>query len=1250
MQRNKLIVTIIAFLLFSSTIGQNMRFHNFSIDDGLSQNSVYDIHQDSLGFVWLATQEGLNRFDGQHFKIYKHQDKDSSSIINNFISDITPYMHKKLWIGTLEGVSLYSHNKDEFNNSFAEGEAFKMLQNTSIEGILVDKQNVTWFGGDKGLFSYVPNEGVKYYSFLDSLSVNKTIYKAFDLSDEKLLLGTSQGAFTFNKVNKTFQRLPVKKQGTLKDKKIDFVYDILEDDSGRIWMASTGRGLIRYDRKTKQAHLWSENDGSRKPNLEDDMITELEISPKGNLWIGGYNGLQIVNFEDSSLQYIKHKSYRENSIARGEILSLMFDEADNCWIGTSGGGVSIHSPLKNKFHLERNRVKDDNSLPSDMVMALLKEKNETVWVGTDGNGLHKYHPDKNSYTTYQYERSNPQSLNSSFVISLHKDLSGRIWAGTYGWGVNVYNRKQDNFQHFADEAPLGTLNEETINWITQSSDSTYWFATMNGLYYFENIHEKGKHLYSTDTALSIPNNQVWTVFEDHQNYIWVGTLKGMVKLNSQKRIIKIYSENSKPPRKLPANSVHNFAEDHENRLWIGTDEGICRLDREKDSIVIYRDQYGLPDGVIYDILHHEGALWMSTNQGLYEFEIENKVVHHYTQNDGLQSKEFNDGAAYKAEDSEMFFGGIKGYNRFYPDSIKVSKYNPEVLITNLKIFNESVGIGEWKGRNILSNPIFLMDKIELSHTDRVITFEFASLDVANPADIEYKYKMEGFDDTWTHIKENKAVTYTSLDPGNYTFVVKGTNADGVWSQDKGMIQITITPPFYQTTWFKIGVILLVILLIYLIIKIREKRINNEKLKLEKLVNERTQQLSNKNKELEEHRNNLERLVKERTSDLQKAKEEAEASDRLKTAFLTNMSHEVRTPMNAIIGFSDILKDTDLSYEERKEYVELIHANSNKLLELIDDIVDLSRLETEGLQLTMEQVEVNSLLEEIYQQAIATRNNQGKKEQLDINQYQPSDKQVLVQADRSRLKQVMYNLVNNAIKFTSRGSITIGYQVNNDSIEFFVKDTGIGIEATKQNIIFQRFRQLDDSHTRKFGGTGLGLALVKVLLEKMGGQIQLDSEYGKGSRFYFYLPVEQKGLSDAGSATKISNLQVPDLKGKKLILATNDESSGVYLMKLLKNSGAELIRKNNGKAVYEEVINSQGNVNMIIMDIELPIMPGYLVIEKIKSKYPHIIVIAQFSDNSDQQTERCKHAGCDAYLVKPIRKEKLFSKIHELLKI
>ncbi|MCF8338018.1 MAG: response regulator, partial [Bacteroidales bacterium] len=1228
--------------------GQNVRFHNFSIDDGLSQNSVYDIHQDSLGFVWLATQEGLNRFDGERFKVYKHQDQDTGSLVNNYISVIKPSMHGKLWIGTLEGASLYSYNKDGFKNHFAEGDAYEMLQNSSVEDILVDEQNTTWFSGDRGLFSYKPEEGVKHYSFLDTLSVNKIIYKLFELSEEKFLLGTSQGAFIFNKAQKTFQPLQMNKKGALQNKKIDFVFDIIEYNNGRIWMAATGAGLVRYDPGTKNAWLWSEN-SSLKPNLEDDMVTTLEISPKGELWVGGYSGLQIINFEDSNLKYVEHKSYRQNSLARGEVTGIMFDEAKNCWVGTSGGGVSVYSPGKNKFRLEKNRVKDDNSLPSNMVMALLKENNGKVWVGTDGNGLHKYLPGKDTYTSYQYEKSNPQSLNSSFVISLNKDFSGRIWVGTYGWGVNVYNRDRDNFQSFADDTPLGALNEETINRILQTSDSTYWFATMNGLHYYENIHRKGKHLYSTDTALSLPHNQVWDVFEDHQNNIWVGTLKGMAKLSPEKRIIKIYSAKNDKPGSLPDKSVNTFAEDHKNRLWIGTDEGIARLDPKHDSIIAYRNQYGLPDGVIYDILPYESTLWISTNQGLYEFEIENKVVRHYTQNDGLQSMEFNAGAAYKAADSEMFFGGIKGYNRFYPDSIEVSKYNPEVLITDFKIFNESVEIGDWKGRNILSNPVFLTDKIELSYTDRMISFEFASMDVATPEDIEYKYKMEGFDNSWTHIQKNKEVTYTNLAPGSYTFIVKGTNADGVWSRDKGKLKIKINPPYYQTTWFKITIIILVILLIYLVIKLRERRLHQEKVKLEKQVSDRTKELSKKNEELEEHRNNLEKLIKERTSDLQKAKEEAEASDRLKTAFLTNMSHEVRTPMNAIIGFSDILKDMDLSYEERKEYVEMIHTNSNKLLELIDDIVDLSRVETEGLQLKIEQVEVNLLIDEIYQQAITIMDNQGKTEQLNIEKYQPSKDQLIVEADISRLKQVLHNLISNAIKFTSMGSVTFGYQLNDDSVEFFVKDTGIGIEADKQDIIFQRFRQLDDSNTRKTGGTGLGLALVKVLLEKMGGQIQLDSEYGKGSRFYFHLPIERKEATDTGSSVPRSNEgKVPDLKGKKILIATNDEFSGIYLTKLLKNSGAELVRVNNGKAVYEEVINSQGNWNFIIMDIDLPIMRGDIVTGKIKKKYPHIHVIAQFSGDSEQEVNECEQAGCDAYLVKPIRKEKLFAKLRELL--
>ncbi len=1228
--------------------GQQIRFESYTIENGLSQNTVYDIHQDSLGFVWIATQNGLNRFDGLRFKVYNHNNDDSTSITNNYINVITPCTHGNLWIGTLQGASIYVYEKDHFKNDFSRGKGFDLLQKSAIEDIFVSDSSDTWFGGDKGLFHYKTGEKVEHFPFLDSLSVNNSIYKITGLTPHKLLLATTKGPFVFDTKTQEFSPLRMEARGLLKDKELTYITDLFKDDKGVIWMAATGDGIVSYDPGTKKAQIWS-SDSTRKPVLKEDLITTVTISPNGKIWAGSYSGLQIINPADSSVKQFKHKSYQPQSIGRGDVSDIYFDEAGNAWIGSNGGGVSMYAPSKNQFHLEQKKVKDDSSIPSNIVRGLLKQNNGTVWVATDGGGLQKRIPAENVYKTYKYQSGDPHSLNSNYVLSLARDYSDRIWVGTYGWGVNVYREGRDDFIRFSEDEPLGELNDKTITHILQSSDSTYWFATMSGVYYYESIPEKGVHLYATDSLKSIPNNKVWDIYEDSKGDTWIGTMKGIARLSPDKKIDRVFQRQKNDSLTLPSESVNCFAEDHKNRLWLGTDAGICRLDRERDVVIPYKDKFGLPEGIIYKILHHQGVLWISTNYGLYKYDIKNEFVRQFSVNDGLQSREFNSGAAYKSADNEMFFGGIKGYNRFYPDSISISDYNPQVNITNFQLFNKDVEVGEGKSHTLLEKPVYLTDKINLSYKDQVLTFEFASMDMASPEDIHYKYMMEGFDNSWIAIEKNKPVTYTNLPPGNYTFRVQGTNADGVWSNNTANLKIEISPPFYKTLSFTIALIFIIILLIFFIIKIRERRLNKEKFKLEKVVHDRTLELTEKNRELEQHRNNLEELVRQRTSDLQKAKDKAEESDRLKTAFLANMSHEIRTPMNAILGFSDILTDPDLSEEEMEYNVNLIHANTNRLLQLIDDIVDLARIESGELVFTSEDIEINSLMIEVSDEAAKYLENKNKSHDIEIKKQFDSELVAYIHTDPNRLKQVLRKLFQNAIKFTERGAVTIGYRIKNEHIEFFVEDTGIGIPKDKQEVVFHRFRQLDDSHTRKFGGTGLGLALVKMLVAKIGSKIQLHSEYGKGSRFFFSLPLMESAGNEKASRKEKEPVQVPNLSGKVIIVAEDTESNRMYLVKLLKKTRATIVTAHDGRLVYDEVIKRQGKVDLILMDIEMPLMDGAKATEKIKKKYPGIIVIAQTVYLAEKDIKRYYESGCDAHLEKPILKNNLYSILSKTLR-
>ncbi|MBN2761451.1 MAG: response regulator, partial [Bacteroidales bacterium] len=717
---------------------------------------------------------------------------------------------------------------------------------------------------------------------------------------------------------------------------------------------------------------------------------------------------------------------------------------------------------------------------------------------------------------------------------------------------------------------------------------------------------------------------------------------------------------------ISGNYVISICMDSRKKLWFGTyGNGLNMLVPGSDingrgRFISYTEKHGLSNNVIYTILEDDaGNLWMSTDNGLSCFNPEKKTFHNFYASDGLQSNQFYWSAGYKNKQGKLFYGSMDGLNAFMPNDIYGNKSIPQTIITDIKIFNRSVKVGrEYNGRVVLEKSLVNAEKITLSYKSREFSIEFSALDYDQPEKIFYAYKMDGFDDEWTFVSSNRRfASYTNLPGKKYVFMLRAGNSEGFWNDVPTELKIHILPPFWKTWWFITGMFMLAGSLIWLIFRMRIYSINQQKHMLEKRVEERTTALSKakelleekqeeimlQNEELSRHRHNLEDLVRERTIELENARKKAEEADRLKSAFLANMSHEIRTPMNAIVGFSSLLL-SDLTEDEEKRYIEIINNNCENLMVLINDILDISLIEANQIKIELVPFDVIPLLQEL--ESIFKQKNQSD---IGIMFHNPDSEPLILVADPFRFRQVMNNLLSNALKYTEKGDIKFGYQIQTGKVVFYVEDSGIGIDSKDFLKVFDQFQKLETSATKLYKGAGIGLSISRKLVEMMGGQIWLESEPGKGSTFYFSIPFEKKNVKSLVKMKGILDRSADEIPDVSLIIAEDESTNYLLLEKILKPLKYKISWARNGKEAVEILKNHDGSgISLVIMDIKMPEMNGidaFHEIRKINAEIPVIAVTAYASEN--ERIEIMQHGFTD-YISKPLNASNFVNTIRNVL--
>ena len=1091
---------IIQSLLVLAQGIDSFKFKRIDEDQKLSNNWVRYIYQDNEDFIWFGSADGLNRFDGYECKVYRPVSEKGIVFGDVAFNHISKKNENELWLSSSNG--LYIH-KDQ---SIARINSLPAL---TYYFTLPENDTIAWAGGAAGLMKINPKD----FSY-ENLSLkhnhplyNKIIYTAYKDSKNNIWYGSTDVLYKYNIKDKTFKEYTVF-DGIDENTKND-ILAITEDHSGKIWIGFGQNGVFK------------QKDGTNEfEKFDDGLIMDLHVDKDNLLWIAKASGkgLQVVDlndeFPEETIAVYKNDVNDPRSIGDDSIFSILEDNAGDLWFGSFGAGVNYTSKREKKFHTLTKNPDSDKSLVNNLVNAILEEENN-LWIGTEG-GLDRLNKETKDIEHYHYREYNRKSLSRDAIFSLCKDHQGNLWVGTWDGGLNRYNYSTNDFTRFKLPYNKGKKQAFNILAIFQDSKKRLWVgASPGGLFQYDYKNNLFvKHVDRKNQLYKQESNFVNQIHETKDGLLLYNSYIGANFFNpeTEEFTYNIFSLD-KIENDIKTNVLCSFI-DKDHKIWVGTNVGLYIFNPSTGNYTNYKSNGILNNKSITAITQDDiGDLWVSSNTGLYRVELASNKITRFTKQDGLTSSDFKKKSVFKDNEGTLYFGTSKGLNYFDPKDLTKNVRKPNIAITSFKIL-ESKPNENKKYRSIFENPN-TQNKVSLPYKQSSFVISFTALNFLHPENNKYRYKLEGYDKLWVDAQNSRSATYTNISPGKYVFKVMASNNDGTWSDEAKSIDIYIDAPWYATQTFKTiaGLFLLILPLLFYFARVKfyQKQRKSLRVKVENrteeltnanaLLQEKTKEIERQNLELSDHRNHLEELVKGRTIELQKAKLKAEESDRLKSAFIANMSHEIRTPMNAIYGFSSLLNEDDITKEEREEYVEIINSSCDSLLVLIDDILDISILDAQGIELKKSTTNLNHFLSEI---ETIYKQKETNKVSIKFDQKE-AEKNTTLFTDVIRLKQVLSNLINNAIKFTEEGIIEFGFENNENNITFYVSDTGIGIAQSDLKIIFNPFLKAANNKERVYRGTGIGLSISEKIVNSFGGKIWVKSTIGKGSTFYVQHP-------------------------------------------------------------------------------------------------------------------------------------------------
>lgn len=1214
---------IFSFFAFAQ---EEIQFNHISTAQGLSQSSVIAIHQDKLGQMWFGTRDGLNKYDGYNFTVFRNITNDKSAISNNDILSILEDSEGFLWIGTYNGLNKYNPKTNCFTNFFHSKEK-NSLSNNTIWSIKEMANGEIWLGTANGLSVYNKNTGSFTNVFNDANNknslVNNHVYTILQTKNNTIWLGTKAGLSKLksstngNYIFENFVSLP-------NNPKPIRAQNIIELDEENLLIGSKEQSILKYSFKNNTIEKYLSKEASK---IISKNVRQLFFDDKNTLWVGTYRGLFLID-KNNKITILRSDNTNTKSISKNSIKSIYKDKKGTIWIGTYYGGLNIWDKANANF-INFTDSQISRKLNYNVVGAIAHYKEQLIF-GTEGRGVNFYNT-KIKETSILENKSKTILPNKNIkTLLVDKD---KLLVGTLSSGIAIYNLSTKKFQNnFVSEELFKFLNNIGVYTIKKDKNNTFWFGTFGeGVISFNEKTKQIKTYKKNANINSLSNNLVRSIHIDSKNAVWIGTQIGLNKITNDRTVAHYFYDSNLSS----GDDITTIFEDKNNTIWVGTKaKGLFKLNEnntfEKVILDSKKDAFSNVHSILED---NDFNLWISTNTGLVKYGINTGKSITYNQTDGLISNEFNDNSCLKINNSQLYFGGPNGVASFNTENFTINAYAPQVLITDFQLKNKSLSINDKNA--ILNKTIGFTKKLSLPYNEGNFSIHFSIPNFINPKNNRYKYRLKGLEKDWVYTNQNSAY-YTIQKAGNYTFEVKGANNNNIWNTKATTLKIKVLPAPWRSWWAFVLYALVALTALYFLISIQ------------------------KTKARLKHDLHLELIENQKKEEDNKAKLE----------FFTNISHEFRTPLTLILGPLHQILEKYTGNSKMYKKLLVIESSANHLLSLVNRLMDFRKLEKNLFKLQSAEGNIVKFLKEIYL-SFSEYANDGD---YDYSFHTTND-EILVYYDRYKLERVFYNLISNAFRYTPKGGIiSVRVKTENNQIIITVEDSGVGISQEYKDKIFDRFFEIavNNSPDKNYNkGTGIGLSIAKNIVALHKGKIKVDNNINeKGSIFSVVLPSGKKHLAEDeiikdfkfsdDLSQYVAQLEKPNEFFKEeigeniykedaptILIVEDNKPLRAFIKNVLKED-YNVLEAENGKIALKMAIKH--TPNLIVSDVVMPVMAGTELCTEIKKEIEtsHIPIILLTSRTSLIFKLEGLESGADDYISKPFNLKEFKLRIKNIL--